>query len=216
MIARGTTSSIIACTDHCGTCSTGAATHCVAVGPRVEPARQRDGDRTHHQRADDRRNPPAERGASAQQQEHQHHRGGHCDVGAEGADEVGAEAQEHAGDHAHHDRHRDEVHDPPHPARQAEDEHQQPGGDERADDLGPREVAERGADEDRARDRPEERQGLAVDPAGQHGEHAVEEEDAEHPRRELGLRQPPWVPTARITATGPVAAKIRPISPFAA
>ena len=28
--------------------------------------------------------------------------------------------------------------------------------------------------------------------------------------------RPPWVPTARITATGPVAAKIRPISPFAA
>ena len=28
--------------------------------------------------------------------------------------------------------------------------------------------------------------------------------------------RPPWVPTAKITATGPVAAKIRPIRPFAA
>ena len=28
--------------------------------------------------------------------------------------------------------------------------------------------------------------------------------------------RPPWVPTARITATGPVAAKIRPMRPFAA
>lgn len=28
--------------------------------------------------------------------------------------------------------------------------------------------------------------------------------------------RPPWVPTARMTATGPVAAKIRPITPFAA
>ena len=27
---------------------------------------------------------------------------------------------------------------------------------------------------------------------------------------------PPWVPTARITATGPVAAKINPIKPLAA
>ena len=53
----------------------------------------------------------------------------------------------------------------------------------------PREVAERRADEDRAGDRPEEGQRLAVDPARPHGEHAVEEEDAEHPRRELGLRQ---------------------------
>ena len=28
--------------------------------------------------------------------------------------------------------------------------------------------------------------------------------------------RPPWVPTARITATGPVAAKISPMRPFAA
>ena len=54
---------------------------------------------------------------------------------------------------------------------------------------GQAEVAERRSDEDRAGDRPEERQWLPVQPAGHHGEHAVEEEDAEHPRRQLGLRQ---------------------------
>ena len=117
------------------------------------------------------------------------HRSGDGDIGSDGADEVGPEPQEHAGDHAHHDRHRDEVHDLPHPAGQAQDEHEQPGGEEGADDLGPGEMAERRSDEDRAGDRPEEGQWLAVDPTGHHGEYAVEEEDAEHPRRELGLRQ---------------------------
>ena len=52
-------------------------------------------------------------------------------------------------------------------------------------------VAERRPDEDRPGDRPEEGQRLAVHPARHHGQQAVEEEHAEHPRRELGLRQAP-------------------------
>src|SRR5690606_8834848 len=33
VIASGTTSSTIACQDHCGTCSTGAAIHCAPAEP---------------------------------------------------------------------------------------------------------------------------------------------------------------------------------------
>ena len=62
------------------------------------------------------------------------------------------------------------LHDPPHPAGQAQDEHEQPGDEEGADDLGPREMAECGTDEDRAGNRPEEGERLAVHPARHHRE----------------------------------------------
>ena len=41
--------------------------------------------------------------------------------------QVGAEPQEHPGDHAHHDRHRHRGHGPAHPPGQPEHQHQQPG-----------------------------------------------------------------------------------------
>lgn len=118
-----------------------------------------------------------------------------------------------AGDHPHDDRHADGVDHSADPARQTQDEHQQTRAEERADHLREAEMAEGRTDEHRAGDGPEEREGLPVDPAGQDREDSIEEEDAEHPRRGLLLRQPTPVPTARITAT---TAKISPISPFAA
>ena len=60
----------------------------------------------------------------------------------------------------------------------------------RADDFGKREVRERRADQHRARNRPEEHQRLAVEPAEQDRDQAVDEEHAEYPGRDLGLAEP--------------------------
>ena len=60
-----------------------------------------------------------------------------------------------------------------------------PVANEGADDLGPGEMPESRTDQHRSRNRPEHCQRLAVEPAGQDGQQAVEEEDPEDPRRQL-------------------------------
>ena len=58
-----------------------------------------------------------------------------------------------------------------------------------ADDLGKRQMRQRLADQHRAGNGPEERQRLAVEPAEQDRDQAIDEEDAEDPGRDLGFRQ---------------------------
>ena len=154
-------------------------------------ARQRDGDRADQQRADERRQPRPSARPSAEQQEGRDHRRRRW-RGRRAARAPGRVPNRRntpatmpitigIGTACH---------GPPHPAGEPEHQHQQPGGVEGADHLGEAQVAERRADQHRARDRPEERQRLPVQPAGEHREQAVEEEHAEDPGRQLGGRQP--------------------------
>ena len=213
---QGTTSSIIACSDHWGAWNTGAAIHPWVGLPGGESSRQRDHHGPDHQRPDDRRQPPAQRGPGAEQQEQRHHRPGdqHSSRSARMrlvpnrrktpatiAITIGIGMAAIA-------RRTQPLRPKPRMSR--------PGGVERTYHLGEREVAQRGADQDGAGDGPEERKRLAVEPAGKIVRNPLMKKTPKTHDASSACDRPPCTPTARITATGPVAAKMSPIRPLAA
>ena len=150
-----------------------------------------------------RRNAPAELGRELAAGT-PHHRAGHRDVRAECTDQVDPEPQEHAGDHAHDDRHRDSC-----IARRT-----QPVGPRTSISARwrrtrrrprPPEVREGRADQDRAGDGPGEAERLPIRQADRDREQAGMTTPNTHDAISAWVR-PPWVPTARMTATGPVTA----------
>ena len=216
VIASGTTSSTIACSDHCGTWTTGAAIQRVAAGPGAKrPDSATATAPTISAPMIGGIHRPSH-GHALSSDEDNHHRRRDQHVLAQGAHEVDAEPQEDPGNHGHHDRHRNGCHRAADPSGQSQDQNQRRGDEECAHHLGPAEMPERLSDQDGAGDRPEERQRLPIQPAGEHGEYPVEEEAPKIHEASSAWESPPCVPTARITATGPVAAKINPISPLAA
>ena len=76
-------------------------------------------------------------------------------------------------------------------------------------------MAERRPDQHRARNGPEEHQGLPILQAEQDARHAVDGQRPEHPGREIGLGQPALLPVATI-GSGPLAANRNPTSALAA
>src|SRR4051812_46186830 len=106
---------------------------------------------------------------------------------AEGEHQVHAKPQENSNDHAQHDRHRHRVHRAAHPARQAEQQHQHARGEKCAHHLGEGEMAERRADQPRARNVPQEDKGLPVGQRESDGDHAVQAERGEDPRSDVGF-----------------------------
>ena len=76
VIASGTTSSTIACTDHCGTWSTGAASHCVVAGRGSNRPDSATATAPTTSAPMIGRQPRPPSGHATEQQEHQHHRGG--------------------------------------------------------------------------------------------------------------------------------------------
>lgn len=86
-------------------------------------------------------------------------------------------------------RHGDRRHHLPNQTGHRQQDDQNTGGKERPDDLGPGQVLQRWTDEDRARNRPREAQGLSIDHRVHDRQHPGDEEDAEDPRGQLGGAQ---------------------------
>ena len=110
---------------------------------------------------------PAKARDRRQDQPDRDHRSDNSGVGKNRPNEFKAKAQENAGDHAHHDRHRNQLHDALDPAARTQHQHQEAGRVKRADHFRKRQMGQRLADDDGAGNGPEENQRLAVEPAEQ-------------------------------------------------
>ena len=103
---------------------------------------------------------------------------------------IQAEFEKHARHHSHDDRHGQQLHDLSDQSGQPEHQQQDAGRQKGADHLLEAEVCQGGSHQHGSGYGPEKRQRLPVDDGDDNAEDAVEGEAAEHPRRQLGLRQP--------------------------
>jgi hypothetical protein len=90
------------------------------------------------------------------------------------------------------------------------DDDQPTRGEERTDHLRPLKVRQSWPDKDGSGDRPEEGNGCRYSQHARTVRMPLRKEGPEDPRCQLLLESPFCVPTARVTAPGPVAAKYQP------